>query len=99
MRKRILEAAKNLLFQHLSNNIRKEIIFILVDILTFLLLIEKHFRKDFNKVVVVKEDISRRNKNNSKRKKIAFQQNRKVVKCLTTKNGYKLKSANKLFSL
>jgi hypothetical protein len=90
MRKRILEAAKNLLFQHLSNNIRKEIIFIIVDILTFLLLIKKHFRKDFNKVVAVKEDISRRNKNNSKREKNAFQQNRRVVKGLTTKNGYKL---------
>ena len=69
MRKRILEAAKNLLFQHLSNNIRKKIIFIILDMLTFLLLIEKHFRKDSNKVVAVKEDISRRNKNNSKRKR------------------------------
>jgi uncharacterized membrane protein len=78
MRKRILEAAKNLLFQHLSNNIRKEIIFIILDILTFLLLIEKHFRKDFNKVVVVKEDISRRNKNNLKRKQIAFNKTGKL---------------------
>jgi hypothetical protein len=69
MRKRILEAAKNLLFQHLSNNIRKKIIFIILDMLTFLLLVEKHFRKDSNKVVAVKEDISRRNKNNSKRKR------------------------------
>jgi hypothetical protein len=89
MRKRILEATKNLLFQHLSINIRREIIFIILDMLTLLLLIEKHFRKDFNKVVVVKEDISRRNKNNSKRKKNCFQQHRKVVKALTTKN-YKL---------
>jgi hypothetical protein len=99
MRKRILEAAKNLLFQHLSNNIKKEIIFIILDMLIFLLLKEKQFRKDFNKVVVVKEDISRRNKNNLKRKKNCFQQHRKVVKALTTKNDYKLKSANKLFSL
>ena len=78
MRKRILEAAKNLLFQHLSNNIRKKIIFIILDMLTFLLLIEKHFRKDFNKVVAVKEDISRRNKNNLKRKKIAFNKTGKL---------------------
>jgi hypothetical protein len=72
MRKRILEAAKNLLFQHLSNNIRKEIIFIIVDILTFFVADRKTFSKRFNKVVVVKEDISRRNKNNSKRKKNCF---------------------------